>query len=429
MSILIKQGDVIPDSIDDIFADDDLGLFANVKAAGNDSKDSFSELSSSDRVLAFVREHQRLPDDSDPGEFAICLDFQEVKDNHKDIYEQCLKILGQDDITKKADNDKSIQVSTATDFDDLDDIFNDDDFGLLDYDKSSHDIFNTNEVKSSNKTVASSVDGKIEYAQNCKDFYRYEKFFNDLFSLIKSKDLDYIPIRKNSWKFNIGDVLLIKNIHRIVVDEEVQTFVTGHGTNQRRISIVYENELINKPFDSSLSRECSRDKASSRVIAKTTKGINFLKELKDSLVKLKLDNTSNVLTGYIYILKSLSTNSKIQNFVQSSHLVKIGYCTTSIEERIKNCKHDPTYLEGEVAIVASYRCYNFDPHKLERLIHAFLGEHKLNVELVDANGKKYKPKEWFTVSLKIACETVERIIDGTIHKYRIDPIQGKLIAK
>lgn len=441
MSILIRQEEAIPESLDDIFADDDLDLLSNVQSIKPSLKTELTKVSACDRLISFVQTNNRLPDENNPNEFDISLDLQEVQSNYKDVYAECLKLLGQkaeDEQNKdqncKGNNSVSEAVvgelsSTDKIYNDLDDIFNDDDLGILDYEKSEQNIFKVVNKKERCQTISQVVDGKIEYAEPCKDFYRYEKIFTDLVSLVRNQDIAYIPIKGNSWTVNVGDIFLVKNIHRIVIDEETKTFITGHKKEQRRVTLVYENKLIQKPFDSSLNREFSRDDSSKRMVAVTKKGKDFLNDLKDILIKFKTEKASDVLTGYVYVLRSLSTNSSIQNFVQNSHLVKIGYCTTSIEDRIKNCQKEPTYLEGAVEVAASYKCYNFDPHKLERLVHAFLGQHKLNVELTDLKGRKYKPKEWFTVSIRTACETVERILDGTIYKYRIDPIQGKLVEK
>ena len=50
----------------------------------------------------------------------------------------------------------------------------------------------------------------------------------------------------------------------------------------------------------------------------------------------------------MYILNSLSEDLRIKNM---KNLHKIGYCTTSVEQRIINAKFDPTFLMSEVKIV------------------------------------------------------------------------------
>lgn len=60
-------------------------------------------------------------------------------------------------------------------------------------------------------------------------------------------------------------------------------------------------------------------------------------------------------TGYIYMLKSKSTNPDVASI---SHLYKIGYSTTKVEERIKNASQEPTYLMADVSIIIVYNCYD-----------------------------------------------------------------------
>jgi hypothetical protein len=73
-------------------------------------------------------------------------------------------------------------------------------------------------------------------------------------------------------------------------------------------------------------------------------------------------------SGYIYILKSLSNDDKIST---KKDLYKIGFSSTTVEERIKNALKDPTYLMAPVKIMSAYKCFNMNPQKLEQLIHKF----------------------------------------------------------
>ncbi|MBP9772812.1 MAG: GIY-YIG nuclease family protein, partial [Candidatus Pacebacteria bacterium] len=40
---------------------------------------------------------------------------------------------------------------------------------------------------------------------------------------------------------------------------------------------------------------------------------------------------------------------------------KIGFSSTSIEDRIRNAEKDHTYLMAPVLIVSTYRCFNMNP--------------------------------------------------------------------
>jgi hypothetical protein len=68
--------------------------------------------------------------------------------------------------------------------------------------------------------------------------------------------------------------------------------------------------------------------------------------------------TDDKVTGYIYVLSSLSDNPEIKN---ERNLYKIGFTTDSVEQRISNAINEPTYLMAPVKIEASYKVVNLSP--------------------------------------------------------------------
>jgi len=49
-------------------------------------------------------------------------------------------------------------------------------------------------------------------------------------------------------------------------------------------------------------------------------------------------------------------------------IYKIGFSTNSVEERIANAEHEPTYLMAPVEIVATYKVVNLHSQKFEDLV-------------------------------------------------------------
>ena len=84
-----------------------------------------------------------------------------------------------------------------------------------------------------------------------------------------------------------------------------------------------------------------------------------LKEFNQNLGSISEDDK---VTGHIYILSSLSDKPQIQSL---KNLYKIGYCTTSVEQRIENAHTDPTFLMAPVRIISSYKTFNLNPQKFE----------------------------------------------------------------
>ncbi|MEI2329568.1 GIY-YIG nuclease family protein [Priestia megaterium] len=128
-----------------------------------------------------------------------------------------------------------------------------------------------------------------------------------------------------------------------------------------------------------------------------------------------LDNVreDDVSTGYIYVLKSLSTDPQISSI---KNLYKIGFTTSLVENRIRNAVNEATYLYAAVEIVATYQVFNMNSRKFERAIHHALANNNLDVSILGANGKMLVPKEWFVVTL----EELQRVIDEIVMMVNLD---------
>ena len=106
---------------------------------------------------------------------------------------------------------------------------------------------------------------------------------------------------------------------------------------------------------------------------------------------------------------------------------KIGMTTRSPEDRIRGASKDPTFLLCAAQLVASYQLSNINPGKMEKLLHTFLNEARLDVNLADRFGQKVKPREWFLVSLETVQTIVELLRRGTLLQYHYDARQAQII--
>lgn len=111
------------------------------------------------------------------------------------------------------------------------------------------------------------------------------------------------------------------------------------------------------------------------------------------------------------------------------HQIFAGYTEQTVDERIRNAERDIAFLESPVQKVTDFECFNMNPQRFEALVHAFLAAQRLNVDLIGKDGKHYRPREWFAVSLEVAREVINRIIDGSITQYRMDNTTGKVVPK
>lgn len=124
------------------------------------------------------------------------------------------------------------------------------------------------------------------------------------------------------------------------------------------------------------------------------------------------------VTGYIYVLQSLSTEPTI---IGTENLYKIGFTINSVEARIANAKNEPTYLMAPVKIVATYKIINMNSHAFGNLVHQVLECVKFHISITDDNGIEHHPSEWYVVPLEVIDTIIGKICNGTILNYTYNP--------
>lgn len=185
-----------------------------------------------------------------------------------------------------------------------------------------------------------------------------------------------------------------------------------YGPWNARLHLVFENGTEMNMLFLSLTHGLVRDTEGRKIILN---GQN-----------VRPDDTP-VPTGYVYVLATNSTQPALQRF--KPDLYKIGFTEGTVEERIKHAEKDKTFLEASVRIVMITQCFNINTHKLEALIHGFLGMQRLNISLRGLDGQTYHPREWFHAPLSTVLSVIKYILDGTISQYRMDNTTGKIVVK
>jgi hypothetical protein len=126
------------------------------------------------------------------------------------------------------------------------------------------------------------------------------------------------------------------------------------------------------------------------------------------------------------VLRSRSNDPQIASL---KDLYKIGFSTTSVEQRIANATNAPTYLMAPVDIVADYRTYNLKPSALEHLLHRVFAEVRLDITQIDPKGRMYDPSEWFVVPLNVINQAINMIMSSEIVDYVYDPAAQQLVNR
>jgi hypothetical protein len=138
---------------------------------------------------------------------------------------------------------------------------------------------------------------------------------------------------------------------------------------------------------------------------------------QELFVNSGLVKEEDIQSGWIYVLKSKSNKTEIAAI---KDLYKIGFASNSVDERIKNAKHEATYLFADVQKVATYKVYNRNADKLESLLHRFFANSCLDIDLFNEKGQRLNPREWFVVPFEVIEETIQLIINETIVNYEYD---------
>lgn len=291
----------------------------------------------------------------------------------------------------------------------IDDILGGDDLGMLDVgDMSILDI----------KHVPAEREILDEMAQRkpCDDFWRFESTFRDLYADLRSGKAESVNFVEN-WQISAGEAFILHGIMCFV--DSVGEEHDRNGRLDARLRLIFENSTESNMLRRSLAKELHKDETGRRVLRDRDEA------LTQAFQDIRLTHRDR-RTGVIYIVKTKNQNPELAKF---SHLHKIGYTELTVDERLRNAERDIAFLESPVEKVTEFECYNMNPQRFESLIHGFFAVQRLNVELVGKDGKRYRPREWFAITLDVAREAISKIIDGSIVQYRMDNTTGLIVKK
>lgn len=292
----------------------------------------------------------------------------------------------------------------------LEELFDD---PLLQISEKEQELFNV-PVDMKKKNIRESAD-YVAQRRLCGNFDIYHARFVQIHQDIKQGFRKLIRFEKkgnleeNRYYLVGGEIVFLEAIG--------EKFKASKGSDNARTHCVYENGTESDILLQSLRRDVVLDGYRITEIGEEQDKILFA--TPEDIQK------KDVFTGYIYVLKSQSTNPNIANV---KDLYKIGFTTNTVEERITNAENDPTYLVAPVKIIETYKVYNWDPYKLEGLIHQVLEPARFYVQ-VEYESKIYEPEEWFVVPRNVIDTVIEKILDRTIVNYTYDAKYQTLIQQ
>lgn len=243
------------------------------------------------------------------------------------------------------------------------------------------------------------VADKYSVRKRASHFERYEPLFKLVHKEIANGTRKIIPVdSENSisqGKFFIdnGILLYVLSVGDYYTDK--------NGYRNAKLHLIYENGTENKGI---LLRSFA-----SNLFDKTRHGRMVTEVMSDIMGETTVEERAAeyLTTGYIYIVKSLSSNPEISKY---QNLYKIGFASGSVEKRISNAENEATYLYAPVKIIATWEVQNFSARKLETTLHHSFADKQLQISVPTANGKLENPKEWYIVSLDEIEATINEII-------------------
>jgi len=283
----------------------------------------------------------------------------------------------------------------------LEDVFNS---PLLDMSTDALSILDVPEHLRKNPQIDTS--DYIAQRKKCEDFYLYKEGFVQVNQELKSGKRSFVRFSSNQLE-KAGSYFLLDGMLVYLAEVlDLSRSMKGHFTG--RCICIFDNGTMSDLKLDTLRRALYEN---GYAIRENNEAVSqylshqFKVEEKDQL------------SGYIYVLKSLSTNPAISSI---ENLFKIGFSTTPVQERIANAENEPTYLNAKVQIVATWQAYNLTVAKFETLLHKLFYSVQLQVKVGNQT-----PLEWFVVPYSVIDKAISCIIKEIPISY--DPVNQAII--
>lgn len=397
-------------TIDDIFDDDDFGLLDSKAKTSSVKTDEDRLIDSFEEINTFFDKNQREPNKSSMSEYGLMAKLKNFREN--EAQKKILKPFDRHNLLGYVEMEKQT----------IDDILNDDDdLGLLDSDKDL-DIFKFKHTPRPEERAEADFIAQRKPLKE-KDFEKYEGMFHKVHKEIKEGKRKILPFTNIEKNLHVGDFYLMDGLLLFLESANLKKEEWEQKSGNRirvegRTRTIFENGTYSNMLYRSLGKQIQKN---GKLITNTYETIE-----QDLFVNTGLVKEEDIQSGWIYVLKTKSTNSQIANI---KDLYKVGFASNSVDERIKNARHEATYLYAEVQKVATYKVYNRNADKLESLLHRFFANACLDIDLFNEKGQRLNPREWFVVPFDVIEETIQLILNENIVNYQYDPLTKKIKLK
>ena len=352
------------------------------------------------------KEPEKTTDLSRLGERKLASRLKGIREDPERI--ELLKPYDKLGLLKQEDQNVSLKEKVSHEkmtFNSLDDILNDDS-ALFDNSGQSLNskLFDTGSLNAFKKSQENVAKNKSK-RKTMDDFNKYRPMFKKVQAELTSGKRHLVRYGNNKLKLHGFYVLKGQLMYIESIGSEFKNNNRSDTDTDARLHVIYDNGTENFPLRNGL--------IASLYGSKQRGGGGKIVTEPDDKFEFGADDQ---ITGYVYVLKSLSNNADVKRIQEDHPLYKVGFTSGTVERRIANAENESTYLYGPVKVMAEYQVINLNPEALETALHHALAQYRLDVDIKAGNGKIIHPREWFIVNLN----TINNLVSKIISKLQMD---------
>lgn len=258
---------------------------------------------------------------------------------------------------------------------------------------------------------------EVAHREPCADFEKFRPVFDQVQKELNEKLRQTRSFIQERDKIEVGGLFVLHG-QKVLVAGMGEIIEKDFDREDRRLRLIFDNGTESNMLLRSLQRALLKVPNSRCILP-----LDFV----EAPLFSDTEEDGDVSSGHIYVLRSKSNDPFIAQFRSTLH--KIGVTGGDVKTRIANAKKDATYLLADVEIVQTYKLVDLSRKKAEELLHKFLAPGRMDVTLKDRFGFDVAPREWFIVPLPVIDEAVQKLRDGTLHKFRYDPEAARVIPR
>lgn len=279
----------------------------------------------------------------------------------------------------------------------LEDIFND---PLMDVSYQEAKLFDIPADMKDVMKIKKDAPDHVAQRKLCEDFAQFKPLFEQMHHDLKTGKRQLQRISKTT-SLAAGRCYIVDG-QMVLLHAILEKKKGANGLPDGRTRCIYENGTESDIYLQTLRKN---------VVASGYAITEVQEETEAKYFKSDDIKAEDQVTGYIYVLRSLSENPEIKNI---KNLYKIGFSTNNVEERVANAEHEPTYLMAPVEIISTYKIVNMHSQKFEDLVHQVLQDVNFRFKVADDKGELHEATEWYQVPLEIIDSIIQKIMDGSI---------------